>query len=198
MIPLARGEGVSEWSDTTFRAEVELIDDAGKPAGTLNVAGTYVSAGAGERTQQKFNDGNIHVVMDHTGTPVSASGASALFNGAAWQVDEAAGWHLTGYLFVSNPATYVGSGEVVAITEWKGENVTEFYNDERGTLTETGLYRQYADDPNASGCSTTASAPGTAHSDSSLQKAARSAVCPRPRRLPLAIRWGVQPGTRRL
>jgi hypothetical protein len=52
---------------------------------------------------------------------VSASGVSAWFNGAAWQVVEAAGWQMTGYLFVSNPATYVGSGEVVAITEWKGE-----------------------------------------------------------------------------
>lgn len=37
---------------------------------------------------------------------------------------------------------------MVAITEWKGDNVTEFYTGEHGTLTETGLYRQYADNPN--------------------------------------------------
>jgi hypothetical protein len=79
---------------------------------------------------------------------VSAAGVSASFDGAAWQVVEAAGWHMTGYLFVSNPATYVGSGEVVAITDWKGDNVTEFYTDEHGILSETGLYLQYADNPN--------------------------------------------------
>jgi hypothetical protein len=149
---LAGGEGFSEWTDTTFRAEVELFDDAGQPVGTVTVGGTHAMTGDGERDLQKFNDGNIHVVMDHTWTPVSGSNVTASFDGAAWQVVEASGWHMTGYLFVSNPATYVGSGEVVAITDWRGDNVTEFYTDEHGTLNETGLYLQYADNPhNASG-----------------------------------------------
>jgi hypothetical protein len=143
---VAEGHGVSEWTDTTFRAQVDLFDDAAQPVGTVVVSGTYAVTGSGERVLQKFNDGNIHVVMDHTWTTVSAN-ATASFDGADWQVVETEGAQMTGYLFVSNPATYVGSGEVVSIAEWAGDNVTEFYTDEHGTLNETGLYLQYAGSP---------------------------------------------------
>jgi hypothetical protein len=33
----------------------------------VNVAGTYATAGAGERDLQEFNDGNVHVVMTTPG-----------------------------------------------------------------------------------------------------------------------------------
>src|SRR5215203_4966438 len=58
---LAEGNGVSEWTDTTFSGEVDLFDEAQRPVGTVSVAGTYGMTGAGERDQQEFNDGNIHV-----------------------------------------------------------------------------------------------------------------------------------------
>jgi hypothetical protein len=47
---LARGtQGISAWTDTTFRAEVQLFDRDERPVGTVSVAGTYATTGAGQR-----------------------------------------------------------------------------------------------------------------------------------------------------
>ena len=142
---LAEGAGTSEWTDTTFRAEVQLFDDAGQFVGTVAVGGTYAVSGAGDRDQEKFNDGNIHVVMDHTYTPLSASNVTASFDRTAWQVSEADGVQTTGYLFVSDPATYVSGFEKMIITDWTGGNATEFYTDDHGTVDEMFVVVHFGD-----------------------------------------------------
>jgi hypothetical protein len=135
------------------RSEVELFDEDQRPLGTVSVAGTYAIAGAGQRQEERFNDGNIHVVIDRTRTPVSASNVTVSLDLQAWQLDETEGSHTTEYLFVSNPATYVGSGERVFINGWSGDNVIDFHTDnEHSTLRETRLYLEYVDNPhNAAG-----------------------------------------------
>src|SRR5918995_677750 len=101
-----------------------------------------------QRQEEKYTDGNVHVVIDNTWTPVSVSDVTVSFDGQAWPVVGIEGWHMTGYLFVSNPATYVGSGEQVVITSWSGDNVIDFHTDnEHSSLRETLLFFEYVDNP---------------------------------------------------
>ena len=146
---LGRGApGNTEWTDTSFRAEVELFDEAERPVATVSVAGTYAITGPPQRQEEKYTDGNVHVVIDNTWTPVSVSDVTVSFDGQAWPVVGIEGWHMTGYLFVSNPATYVGSGEQVVITNWSGDNVIDFHTDnEHSSLRETLLFFEYVDNP---------------------------------------------------
>jgi hypothetical protein len=149
---LGGGEGTSEWTDATFHSEVQLFDEDQRPLGTVSLAGTYAIAGPGQRQEEKLNDGNIHVVIDRTRTPVSVSNVTVSLDGHAWQLEETEGSHTTEYLFISNPATYVGSGERVVVDGWSGSNVIDFHNDsEHSTLNETRFYFEYADSPHHAG-----------------------------------------------
>jgi hypothetical protein len=87
-------------------------------------------------------------VIDRTRTPVSASNVTVTLDTQAWQIEETGGSHMTEYLFVSNPATSVGSGEQVLIDGWLGDNVIDFHTDnEHSTRNRTRLYFEYADSP---------------------------------------------------
>ena len=67
-VTLAEGQGLSDWTDTTFRASVQLEDATGGDLGTAGEAflsGTYRATGEPVRDLNRFKDGNIRVVEDH-------------------------------------------------------------------------------------------------------------------------------------
>jgi hypothetical protein len=141
------GSGTSEWTDATFRASVELLDDEGHSVGTVLVTGTYAPVGDEQREVQRFNDGNVHVVMDHSTTSLAVSDLSVSLDGAAFQVERVLGDHQTGSLFVSQPATYVGTADQVVISEPVTENVAGFSTDTDHGLSAVGFDLQYVDSP---------------------------------------------------
>jgi hypothetical protein len=144
---LGDGVGTSEWTDDTFRATAELLDGAGNGIGTVQVTGRYVVVGDTQTEAHKFNDGNIRVIMEHSRTSLAVTDVSVSLDGVAFDVEGTMGRHETGYLFVSQPATYVGSFGYAVISEPVTENVADFSTDTAHGLDSVGIDLQYADSP---------------------------------------------------
>lgn len=140
---LAEGWGPSDWTDTTFRATIELFDDDGATAGTVTVEGSYAPDGQPSQDVQKFNDGNLRVHMDHTTTELALDGVSVALDGVGWDTTPAGGFHEVGKLFVTNPATFVHRDQYVAFGESETENIEDFFLD--GTLDDLGVNITFAD-----------------------------------------------------
>jgi hypothetical protein len=140
---VAAGWGASEWTDTTFRATIELFDDDGVAAGTVTVGGGYAPHGEPNRNVQKFKDGNVRVRMDHTTTELALSDVNVALDDVAWETTPVGGFHEVGSLFFTNPATFVARQEYVTYGDSTLENIEDFSLD--GTLGDLGVGITFAD-----------------------------------------------------
>jgi hypothetical protein len=123
---LGEGYGESDWTDSTFRAAVEVTDDEGHVINTAYLSGTYRAAGAGERVLNKFKDGNIRVVEDHTSTPLTITDVNLVVGDVTLSGVECFGEMVDGSLFYTTPASYVSRGNFNADAECATVGMTDF------------------------------------------------------------------------
>jgi len=110
-VTLSEGQGTSDWTDSTFRAAVQLEDATGGghlgTAGEAFLSGTYRTTGEPVRELNRFKDGNIRVVEDHTTTALAISDVVLSVNGEELADVDCAGEVVDGFLFFTAPASYV-------------------------------------------------------------------------------------------
>jgi hypothetical protein len=113
-VTVSDGQGTSDWTDTTFRAVVQLEDRPGGghlgAAGEAFLSGAYSLSGAPVRELNRFKDGNIRVVEDHTTSALTLSDVVLTVNGETVRNVECTGVAVDGYLFFTAPASYVSRG----------------------------------------------------------------------------------------
>jgi hypothetical protein len=113
-VTVSDGRGTSDWTDTTFRAVVQLEDGSGGghvgAAGEAFLSGSYSVTGTPVRDLTRFKDGNIRVVEDHTTSALTLSDVVLTVNGEAVRNVECTGVAVDGYLFFTAPASYVSRG----------------------------------------------------------------------------------------
>jgi len=123
---LGEGYGESDWTASTFRAALELTDDEGQVINTAYLSGTYRAAGPGDRSLNKFKDGNIRVVEDHTSTPLSVYDVTLTVGDVTLSGVECFGEMVDGSLFYTTPASYVARGNFNADAECATVGMTDF------------------------------------------------------------------------
>jgi hypothetical protein len=123
---LGEGYGESDWTASTFRAALDVTDDEGQLINTAYLSGTFRAAGAGERSLNKFKDGNIRVVEDHTSTPLSVYEVNLVVGDVTLSGVECFGESVDGYLSYTNPASYVARGNFNAEADCKLDNAVDF------------------------------------------------------------------------
>jgi hypothetical protein len=104
---IATGYGTSQWTDSTFAADVELTDEDGTVSGALQVNGRYQALDDDSQLVSKFKDGNIRVHESHTSRTLQISDVSAHLDGQPLQGLECQGSEEEGYLFYTSPTSYV-------------------------------------------------------------------------------------------
>lgn len=113
-VTVSEGRGSSDWTSTTFRAVVNLEDGSGGghlgTAGEAFLSGAYSVTGTPVRDLNRFKDGNIRVVEDHTTSSLTLSDVVLTVNGAAVGNVECTGVAVDGFLFFTAPASYVSRG----------------------------------------------------------------------------------------
>jgi hypothetical protein len=121
------GRGDSDWSTPgAFRATVELSDDAGEVVDTAYLSGSYVSAGEGHRELNRFKDGNIRVVEDHTTTPLTVTDVSLVVDGVPVLEVDCGGERVDGFLSFTNPQSYIYTETFNGDGECATENAVDF------------------------------------------------------------------------
>lgn len=143
------GEGTSDWGDGTFRALVPATGQTEEPIGEVYFAGTYAPSGDPVRTVNRFKDANIHVVEDHTETPVALSNVVVQYGDLTFDDLRCEGGLTSGSLFFTNPATRVDFGSFLGY-ECTGTNVAKDSASIEGTLDELFVNLTFADRPDAS------------------------------------------------
>ena len=123
---LGEGYGESDWTASTFRAALEVTDDEGQVINTAYLSGTFRAAGAGERNLNKFKDGNIRVVEDHTSTPLAITDVNLVVGDVTLSGVDCGGESVDGYLSYTNPASYVARGNFNAEADCKLDNAVDF------------------------------------------------------------------------
>lgn len=110
-VTLSEGQGRSDWTATTFRAAVLLEDASGgghlDAIGDAFLSGTYAVTGTPVRDLNRFKDGNIRVVEDHTTTSLTISDVVLTINGEAVGNVACHGDSVDGSLFFTAPASFV-------------------------------------------------------------------------------------------
>ena len=123
---VSEGYGESDWTDSTFRAAVDLLNGDGDVVDTAYLSGTYRVAGEGDRVLNRFKDGNIRVVEDHTSTPFDVYDVTLAIGGVALSGVECFGEMIDGSLFYTSPASYVARGNFNADAECATVGMTDF------------------------------------------------------------------------
>ena len=124
---VSAGSGESDWSvPGAFRAAVELTNDDGVVVNTAYLRGSYSADGPGERTLNRFKDGNINVVEDHTTWALTLSDIEMVLDGVALNNVDCAGSSEDGYLSYTNPSSYVSRGGFFADGECVADNALDF------------------------------------------------------------------------
>jgi hypothetical protein len=141
---LAEGYSESDWSTPgTFRAAVDLLDAEGRTAHTAYLSGSYAKIGSGDRVLNRFKDGNINVVEDHTTWPLALTNIELVLDGVPLSGVDCAGDSEDGYLSYTNPASYVVRGNLIVDSECATNNARDFYF--YGSLDELNVEFGYAD-----------------------------------------------------
>ena len=101
------GVGTSAWTDSTFRTSLQVLDDAGTPVAEASLAGSYRTNDDGERVVNRFADGNVRVVEDHTYSTLSVTDVVLELDGTMVTDLECVTSRVEGHLFFTNPAAHV-------------------------------------------------------------------------------------------
>ena len=151
-VTLSEGQGTSDWTDTTFRASVQLEDATGGghlgTAGEAFLSGTYRTTGEPVRELNRFKDGNIRVVEDHTTSTLTVSDVVLTVNGEQVADVECVGEAVDGFLFFTAPASYVVRGGLLLSDDCDTQNMEGL--DLFGTIDALNLSFEYADTADSS------------------------------------------------
>lgn len=154
-VTLSEGQGPSDWTDTTFRASVQLEDATGGghlgTAGEAFLSGTYRTTGEPVRELNRFKDGNIRVVEDHTTSTLTVSDVVLTVNGEEVADVECVGEAVDGFLFFTAPASYVLRGGFLVSDDCVTENMEGLGL--FGTMDALFLSFQYSDTADSSASS---------------------------------------------
>jgi len=124
---VSAGSGESDWSvPGAFRAAVDLTNDDGEVVNTAFLRGSYSTDGPGERTLNRFKDGNINVVEDHTTWALTLTDIELVLDGVTLSNVDCAGDSEDGYLSYTNPSSYVARGGFFADGECVADNAVDF------------------------------------------------------------------------
>jgi hypothetical protein len=149
---VAEGYAESDWSTPgAFRASVDLLDEEGSVVHTVSLQGSYAAVGSGDRVLNRFKDGNINVVEDHTTWPLTLSDVQLVLDGVALSNVDCAGDSEDGYLSYTNPASYVARGNFLAEYDCVGDNATDVFLE--GPVDSIYVQFAYADSPDWSATS---------------------------------------------
>ena len=141
---VAEGYSESDWSTPgAFRAAVDLLDADGRAIHTAYLSGSYAKVGTGDRVLNRFKDGNINVVEDHTTWPLTLSNIELVLDGVTLSGVDCAGDSEDGYLSYTNPSSYVVRGGLLVGGECVTENARDFYF--YGSVDELYVEFGYAD-----------------------------------------------------
>lgn len=141
---VAYGTSTADWTDSTFAGKTPVFDDYGNVIGSVSLDGSYVLTDE-TRALDRFRDGNVHVVEDHTFTEAVATRASATLDGVPLTDLECAGQQVVGSLFFTNPASYTASFPSVWATECSGSNVDAGEVFAFGSIDDLGVVVDYLD-----------------------------------------------------
>lgn len=154
-VTLAEGQGLSDWTDTTFRASVQLEDATGGghlgTAGEAFLSGTYRATGEPVRDLNRFKDGNIRVVEDHTTSTLTVTDVVLTVNGEQLVDVECVGEAVDGFLFFTAPASYVVRGGLLVHDDCDTQNMEGLAL--FGTMDALSLSFEYADTADSSAIS---------------------------------------------
>ncbi len=149
---VSAGFGESDWTvPGSFRAALDLTNDDGEVVNTAYLSGTYRTEGEGERTLNRFKDGNINVVEDHTTWALTLSDIVLVLDGVTLPDVDCAGDSEDGYLSYTNPASYVARGNFLAEYDCVGDNATDIFLE--GPVDSIYVQFAYADSPDWSATS---------------------------------------------
>ena len=124
---VSAGSGESDWSvPGSFRASVELTNDDGEVVNSAYLRGSYSKDGPGVRTLNRFKDGNINVVEDHTTWALTLRDIELVLDGVTLGNVDCAGDSEDGYLSYTNPSSYVSRGGFFADGECVTDNALDF------------------------------------------------------------------------
>ena len=125
---ISYGRGDSDWrTPGSFRASVDLLDDAGEVVvNRAYLSGSYAVAGEGHRELNRFRDGNIRVVEDHTTTPLTITDVTLVVDGVQIEGVECAGESVDGFLSFTNPHSYLYDERFNGDGECTTENAVDF------------------------------------------------------------------------
>jgi len=142
------GEGVSDWTDSTVRASVEISDADGKRAGTAYLSATYRVSSVGDRELNRFKDGNIRVVEDHTVSQFAVTDVVLMVNDKQVPGVTCEGNAVDGYLFFTAPSSYVVRGNFLVAENCATENMSDLFF--QGSIDAMAVNFDYADSADAS------------------------------------------------
>lgn len=150
---VAEGYAESDWTESTFRAALDLRNEDGDLVDTAYISGAYRVAGEGDRVLNRFKDGNIRVVEDHTSTPFSLSDVTIVVGDVVLSGAECYGESVDGSLSYTNPSSYVSRGTFNADADCTSVNMVDFAL--FGTVDEMWVEFGYEDTPDWSASSET-------------------------------------------
>ena len=145
---IGRGGGSSEWGVGTFQAAITVFDNDGAMVGEVFFSGGYAPTGEPERTVNRFNAGNVHVVEDHTETVAEVSDVVLRFGDITFANPDCVAFLTDGSLFFTNPATVVSFGTSL-VHECTGTNLLIEQTTIADTLDELFVDVWFADRPDA-------------------------------------------------
>ncbi len=149
---IAEGYAESDWSvPGSFRAAIDLRNDDGEVVHTAYLSGSYAKVGSGDRVLNRFKDGNINVVEDHTTWPLALSDIELVLDGVPLSGVDCAGDSEDGYLSYTNPASYVARGSFLAEYDCVGDNANDIFLE--GPVDSIYVQFAYADSPDWSATS---------------------------------------------
>jgi hypothetical protein len=149
------GYGTSDWTDSGFRASVALEDASGGghagSAGDAYLSGSYRVTGTPNRVLNRFKDGNIRVVEDHTTTELTVTDVVLTINGRTLDNVSCQADTVDGYLFFTAPSSYVLRGGFLTDTDCATQNMNDLGL--FGTMDALSLSFGYADTADSSASS---------------------------------------------
>jgi hypothetical protein len=148
------GSGTSDWTDSGFRAAVALEAGGGGHAdstGDAYLSGSFRVTGPPNRVVNRFKDGNIRVVEDHTTSALTVTDVVLTVNGRTLDNVICGGESVDGYLFFTAPSSYVLRGGFLTDTDCATQNMSDLGL--FGTIDALSLSFGYADTADSSASS---------------------------------------------
>lgn len=143
---LAYGSSTSDWSSDSVRTLIPVSDIDDQPAGEVYFSASFTPAGEPETIRSRFNDGNVHVVEQHSETALQVSDVVLTYGDTTFSEVRCDGAIVDGSLFFTNPDVHVSFSSGLAY-DCDATNLDSWFIS--GPLDDLFVDVEYADVPGA-------------------------------------------------